>query len=51
MTDGATTSIFYRWTEKFYDQLELGQPLPVNEEIKQSTFMTHFTRLKVLKFL
>jgi hypothetical protein len=47
MTDGDPSSIFYKWTEKVYDYLEQNQPMPVNEEIKQSTFISHFNRLKI----
>ncbi|KAI6178164.1 Mediator complex subunit 24 [Aphelenchoides besseyi] len=47
MTDGLTKSTFFRWSEKYNDCLDLKKVLPVNEEIKQSTFMTHFARLKL----
>lgn len=47
MTDGNTDSTFYTWTERLYDHLEQNHQLPVNEEIKQSTFMAHFSRLKL----
>lgn len=47
MTDGDANSIFYKWTEKVYEHLEKNHPMPVNAEIKQSTFMTHFSRLKI----
>jgi hypothetical protein len=47
MTDGNTSSTFFKWAEKYYDHMEHGHPLPVNEEIKQSTFMSHFSRLKL----
>jgi hypothetical protein len=47
MTDGNVSSTFYKWTEALYDCLEQNHQLPVNEEIKQSTFITHFSRLKL----
>ncbi|KAI6230070.1 Mediator complex subunit 24 [Aphelenchoides fujianensis] len=47
MTDNVTTSTFYKWTEKYKEHFDKGQLLPVNEEIKQSTFMSHFARLKL----
>lgn len=47
ITDGDTTSTFYKWTERLYDHLEQGNSLPVNEEIKQSTFIAQFGRLKL----
>ncbi|KAI6182955.1 Mediator complex subunit 24 [Aphelenchoides bicaudatus] len=47
ITDGNTDSTFYKWTEKLYDYLEQNHALPINEEIKQSTFVAHFSRLKL----
>lgn len=47
ITDGDLNSIFYKWTERVYEYLEQNHPMPVNDEIKQSTFISHFSRLKI----